>query len=247
MVFIIDQDVTSPSDPSTRVQFLHWYQPNLAGASEVLFADSESQNFTSATPLSYVAPTPPGGDIAHRYTVIMYNQPEDFSIPSGFTSFFEDKSDLSNRLDFDIKGFADAGGLGEPVGANWFQVQNTTQPAGGSSTSTSSSSSKSSSSTTTSTTTSTEASSTTTSESTLTSQSSEVEITPTPTPEVSTSTAIVTATPTLVTTSSSTPSASASITPDTGSGAGLVNVHGSMRGVILSLVVSVIGAGLWLL
>src|ERR1700761_361400 len=90
MVFIIDQDVTSPSDPSQRVQFLHWYQPNLSGASEVLFdAGSDTTNFTSAPTLEYVPPTPPGGDGPHSYTVVMYDQPVGFSIPSAYASVFQ--------------------------------------------------------------------------------------------------------------------------------------------------------------
>ncbi|KAJ9609567.1 hypothetical protein H2200_005894 [Cladophialophora chaetospira] len=254
MVFIIDEDVTPPNDPSSRVQFLHWFEPNLAGASEVLFADVDAQNFTSATPLTYIPPSPPGGDKAHRYTVIMYNQPEGFSIPSAFTSVFQDKSDLSNRLNFDIKGFVDASGLGEPVAANWFEVQNTTQPAGGSGSSSSSSSSTSSSTSFSTTTSSlptevptlsrtfTETEATSTSES-----SAEVETSTAPPAEASTSTAVVVASPTLATTTSSTPSTSASITPDAGNGAGLVDVRGSMRALIISLLFSIGVAGFWLL
>lgn len=253
MVFIIDQDVTSPSDPSKRVQFLHWYEPNLSGASEVLFASSDAQNATSAPALTYVPPTPPGGDIAHEYTVIMFNQPKGFSIPSAFESFFQDKSDLSNRLDFDIAGFVAASGLGSPVGANWFQVQNTTEPAGGSgsgsttssssaeatTTATSSESSSTTQETITSTSTTAEETSTT-SESTTTVEST----TTTPSVEPSTSTQIVTASQTFAT-SSLTPSASASITPASGNGAGPVDVYGSLRALALGLLLSVAGAGMW--
>ncbi|KIW66872.1 hypothetical protein PV04_06162 [Phialophora macrospora] len=251
MVFIVDQDVMSPSDPSTRVQFLHWYQPNLAGASEVLFDfGSDSQNFTSATPLTYIPPTPPGGDIAHRYTIIMYRQPEGFNIPDGFESFFEEKSDLSNRLDFDIAGFVSASGLGDPVSATWFQVQNTTEPASTSSSSTQSPSSTSTSTeassttsetdtTTTATTTETDATSTTT-ESTSSSES-----TTSTSVEASTSTAIVTASQTLETSASSSPSSSASVSSPGAGGAG--TVVSNTRGLIFSLVLSLAGAGWWLL
>ncbi|OCT51351.1 hypothetical protein CLCR_08825 [Cladophialophora carrionii] len=244
MVFMVDQDVTSPTDPSTRIQFLHWYQPNLAGASEVLFDfDSDSQNFTSATPLAYIPPTPPGGDIAHRYTIIMYRQPEGFNIPSGFESFFEEKSDLSNRLDFDIAGFVSASGLGEPVGANWFQVQNRTESASNSSSSTTTSTEASSTASQTNATTTvagTETEATPTSEPTAS-----VESTTTAAVEASTSTAVVTASQTPETGASSAPSASATSSSPAPAGAGTVASNGS--GLVLSFVLSVAGAGWWLL
>ena len=97
---------------------------------EVLFDSAgDTTNFTSATPLQYITPTPPAGDGPHSYTVMMFNQPQGFSLPSAFASFFVDKSDLSNRLNFDIASFVLASGLGAPVAANWFEVQNGTAVA----------------------------------------------------------------------------------------------------------------------
>ncbi|EXJ58363.1 hypothetical protein A1O7_05788 [Cladophialophora yegresii CBS 114405] len=246
MVFMVDQDVISPSDPSTRIQFLHWYQPNLAGASEVLFDfDSDSKNFTSATPLAYIPPTPPGGDIAHRYTLIMFRQPEGFNIPSGFESFFEEKSDLSNRLDFDIAAFVSASGLGEPVGANWFQVQNKTASGSTSSSTTQSASATSTSTEASSTESATSTATTSTSTETENTSASGAKSTTTASAEVATSTAVVTPSQTLETIASPAPSSSATISSPAAGAAGIVASIG--RGLMVSFVLTIAGAGWWLL
>ncbi|KIW95534.1 uncharacterized protein Z519_04119 [Cladophialophora bantiana CBS 173.52] len=271
MIFMIDQDATSPDNSDERVQYLQWYQPNLAGASEVLFDfDSDAQNFTSAPAASYVPPTPPAGDKAHRYTLLLYSQPKDFSIPSSFESFFG-SSDLDARLGFDMAGFADAAGIGQPVGANWFQVQNDSQPPPSSSTTASSSTSSTTLSSSTDTSTSTTTITTTSSSSSTDSSTDSSSSTPAPTTMTvatvtadsssfvqtstgpSTITTVTTAgIPTL--TDSPSPSAqqsasaSASVSLGTGSGAGTIDARDSIRGLVVALVFGVAGAGLpWLL
>ncbi|EXJ92275.1 hypothetical protein A1O3_00825 [Capronia epimyces CBS 606.96] len=121
LLFMIDQDASNGS--GQRVQLLHFFQPNLSGGSEVLFADKDAANATEAASVSYLPPTPPTGDGAHRYTLLLYPQPKGFEIPTKFSSFFPPQS-TSNRIGFDIAGFANAAGLGDPVAANWFKVQN---------------------------------------------------------------------------------------------------------------------------
>ncbi|EXJ94032.1 hypothetical protein A1O1_02425 [Capronia coronata CBS 617.96] len=121
MLFMIDQDVSDNS--GQRKQFLHFFEPNLSGASEVLFADSSVPNSTDASRVDYLAPSPPAGDGPHSYTFLLYRQPKGFQIPSSFSAFFP-PSDTSARLGFDTAGFAQAADLGEATSANWFQVQN---------------------------------------------------------------------------------------------------------------------------
>ncbi|OAP60394.1 hypothetical protein AYL99_05396 [Fonsecaea erecta] len=275
MIFMIDQDAASSDDANTRVQFLQWYQPNLGGASEVLSDfGSDAQNFTSAPAVSYMPPTPPAGDKAHRYTLLLYPQPENFDIPSSFESFF-DSTDSDARLGFDMAGLAAAAGIGQPVAANWFEVQNTSQPPPSSTTSTSTTSTTS---TTTSTSTSS-SSSTTTSETTFmtssipsSSSSSTQTFVSNTTMTVATVTASATASdstsetpagPSTITTvttaglptttappstvASSQPSASASVSLGSGSGAGIIDARDNMCRLVVAVVFGVAGAGLWLL
>ena len=172
----------------------------------------------------------------------MYNQPMGFSVPSAYDSVFEEKGDFSNRLGFDIAGFVSAAGLGEPVGANWFEVQNTTAAVATSATATASSTTASST---------TDSSSTSLSESiTSTTSTSETMSTAEGTTAVasqqpSSSTMVVVASQTPASSPPSSPSASASITHDSGSGTGLINAYGRTRVMFVSLMLSV--AGLWLL
>lgn len=121
MLFMIDQDVASKSGQPG--QLLHFFEPNLSGASEVLFADSSVPNSTDASRVNYIPPTPPEGDGPHRYTLLLYRQPKGFQIPNSFSSFFP-PADNSARAGFDMAGFAQAAGLGNPVSGNWFRVQN---------------------------------------------------------------------------------------------------------------------------
>lgn len=89
---------------------------------------SDAANATSETlpSASYLPPTPPGGDGPHRYTFVLFSQPEGFTVPASFASFFSDVPDLSNRLQFDIDDFVSEAGLDEPVAANWLRVLNGT-------------------------------------------------------------------------------------------------------------------------
>lgn len=131
LVFLIDQDV-QPEGQDEKVEFLHWFQPDLAESDELLaglLAVQNSSDSTNETPSTlptapYLAPTPPEGSGPHRYTFLLYAQPDDFTIPAAYASFFVDVPDLSNRLPFDIKQFAAESDLGEPLAGNWLRVLN---------------------------------------------------------------------------------------------------------------------------
>ncbi|KAK5281598.1 hypothetical protein LTR40_004583 [Exophiala xenobiotica] len=202
MLFMIDQDVKS--DDGSRVQLLHYFQPNLAGASEVLSDFStDAENATTA------------------------------------------------RIGFDMAGFAQAANLPEPVGANWFQVQN--GEAAPSSTTTSSEKTSASSTTVT------ETASTESSTETVVTTSSETVASTTATETAtafgsaiftittSSSTETAEATTTTATTtggaSQATASASetASVTPDGSNAASSVDVRNSLAGLILGLSLSIVG------
>lgn len=132
---MVDQDVQS-TQGDTRVELLHYFQPNLFGSSEVLSFDAEAVNATTAIGATYIPPTPPAGDGPHRYNILLYLQPEGFTVPTEFASI-DPPADVSARIGFDMAGFAKAASLGEPVAAVWFQVEN---KEGGSANSTGSSS-----------------------------------------------------------------------------------------------------------
>lgn len=122
ILFMVDQDVQSTQGDS-RVELLHYFQPNLFGSSEVLSFDAQAVNATTAVGAIYIPPTPPAGDGPHRYNILLYLQPEGFTVPSEFASI-DPPADVSARIGFDMAGFARAASLGEPIAAVWFQVEN---------------------------------------------------------------------------------------------------------------------------
>lgn len=131
MVILIDQDVL-PEGQDKKVEFLHWFQPNLMSTDDDVAGVLAVQNSSDATNATlstapsaiYLTPTPPEGSGPHRYTFLLYAQPDDFVIPAAYANFFSDVPDLSNRLPFDIKQFAEDSKLGEPLAANWLRVLN---------------------------------------------------------------------------------------------------------------------------
>ncbi|KAK5044422.1 hypothetical protein LTR84_011294 [Exophiala bonariae] len=135
ILFMVDQDVEATAG-QPRVQLLHYFQPNLFGSSEVLSFDAQAENATTAVGATYIPPTPPAGDGPHRYNILLYLQPEGFTVPTQFSSI-DPPADASARIGFDMAGFAEAANLGEPISAVWFQVENKEVDSGGSSSSSS--------------------------------------------------------------------------------------------------------------
>lgn len=112
---MVDSDVPRNG---TRVELLHWLVSN------VTVTDNATLTFPTPGEASYRPPTPPGGDVPHAYTFILYEQPDNFSIPEEFTDV------LQTRVFFNTSAFVAAAGLSEPaVAANWIQVQNLTGTA----------------------------------------------------------------------------------------------------------------------
>src|SRR5689334_21838181 len=84
IAFLVDEDVDTGNGP--RVQLLHYFQPNLVGIIHELSIVPTAQNATTAVGASYIPPSPPGGDFAHRYTVLLYAQPKGFAVPEAYTN-----------------------------------------------------------------------------------------------------------------------------------------------------------------
>lgn len=123
---LIDQDVDSGGPE--RVQLLHYFQPNLVGVNRAMTIQATGGNSTvnaSIPSTEYLPPTPPGGDGPHRYTILLFEQPADFAVPSEYASFIP-PNEVTDRFPFDIAGFVKAAGLDAPIGANWFEVLNGT-------------------------------------------------------------------------------------------------------------------------
>lgn len=117
VVLIVDMDVPRNG---TRVQLLHYLASNITLARD---------NRTLVLPVSasaeapYRQPSPPVGDFPHAYTVLLFPQPANFSIPAAFAQV------LTDRVFFNTSAFVAATRLGNPMAANYFRVQNTTGTA----------------------------------------------------------------------------------------------------------------------
>jgi phosphatidylethanolamine-binding protein (PEBP) family uncharacterized protein len=72
---------------------------------------------TGSNIVKYFQPSPPVGDPPHRYTFLLYAQPNNFTIPPKYSSL------AIGILGFNPVAFANAAGLGEPKAATFMQVQ----------------------------------------------------------------------------------------------------------------------------
>lgn len=96
----------------------------------------------------YIAPDPIVGPPTHHYTLLLFRQPANFSIPAEFRYAMPlNRSDYTNRIGFKLPQFVRSAGLELPVASMYFDVSRN----GGSSNSSSSSSSNSTSGSSTST------------------------------------------------------------------------------------------------
>jgi phosphatidylethanolamine-binding protein len=135
VVIMIDQDVPAQvADPNapegSRTFILHWLQPNLIATEDVLTVDVTMEAASTAIGAPYRPPTPPGGDIAHRYTFLLFEQPENWAIPAEYSGINPpSEADPSAIFGFNITEFVAASGLSEPIAANYLRVINGTEEA----------------------------------------------------------------------------------------------------------------------
>ncbi|KAF2807391.1 PEBP-like protein [Mytilinidion resinicola] len=116
LLLMLDLDAPYSSLNRSLAPYLHWLQPDLSLAAT-----------DSSTPAvaPYVAPAPPPGSPEHRYVLFAFSQPPSsapFVMPEGYEGYGKGEGLASNRTIFDLAGFAQAAGLGEPVAADWFKV-----------------------------------------------------------------------------------------------------------------------------
>lgn len=88
------------------------------------FTASSSGALTSKTleeaPATYIGPAPPPENPAkpHRYTQLLFEQPDDFEVPASQAQA------VQQRRGFDIEAFMTAAGLSAPIQANFYNVVN---------------------------------------------------------------------------------------------------------------------------
>jgi len=109
LLIMIDPDVRSAGG---NVTYLHWLSPNVDLSKEKAVVPTTGANF-----VKYFQPTPPRGDPHHRYTFLLYAQPDAFSIPAKY-------SNLQRKVfAFNVTDFAAAAGLGQPKAATFMKVK----------------------------------------------------------------------------------------------------------------------------
>ena len=109
LLIMIDPDVKIGSRIMT---YLHWLIPDVDLSKEKAVVPT-----TGANIVKYFQPSPPAGDPPHRYTFLLYSQPDNFKIPAKYSTL------STSVLGFDPVAFAAAAGLGEPKAATFMQVQ----------------------------------------------------------------------------------------------------------------------------
>ncbi|KAG5342293.1 hypothetical protein C0989_003422 [Termitomyces sp. Mn162] len=111
VIALVDPDVPSPSGTG-RTEFFHFLGANFS-------MDPSSSNLVNSTPavLEWFPLTPPPGDPPHRYTLVVYEQPDSFSdvVPTLVNA-------STNRLSFNFSSFTVAANLASPIAGNYFLV-----------------------------------------------------------------------------------------------------------------------------
>lgn len=110
-----------------RITILQWFQPGLTATSSAssdhhaLTVDNALARLTAA----YIPPSPIPGP-PHEYVTLLYRQPTHFSLPDCLRN-----SALSSdgRHGFNLGQFVEVAGLGNPVAANWFKMQDPSSAA----------------------------------------------------------------------------------------------------------------------
>ncbi|KAI9935052.1 hypothetical protein ASPWEDRAFT_175772 [Aspergillus wentii DTO 134E9] len=117
LVLFIDLDaLLQPIATITPV--LHWYQPDLIPN---CVDHPHLLTNTSTSGASYIPPQPPPHS-HHRYTYLLYEQPQSYTFPECFGYIFPTTPE--GRGGFNVRQFMDVAGLNGPVAANYFFVIN---------------------------------------------------------------------------------------------------------------------------
>ncbi|KAH9850737.1 phosphatidylethanolamine-binding protein [Lenzites betulinus] len=109
---MVDPDAPTPQNP-TASQIRHLLAPGIQ-ANGSLATGALLVNNTPAIS-DFLRPTPPAGSDPHRYTLLLFVQPANFT--SAVSQFLNSSTPISN---FNISLFAQELGLGSPIAGNFF-------------------------------------------------------------------------------------------------------------------------------
>lgn len=129
---MVDLDVPGANATAPRQTLLHWFAPNVTSTTDTKNTTSTFKISTGGAP--YLQPSPPIGDIPHRYVVLLFAQPKNFSVAA--FGGINPPANTTARIGFNVTNFIRLTGLGAPLAANYFTVQNTTVNANATTTST---------------------------------------------------------------------------------------------------------------
>ncbi|KAH4058790.1 hypothetical protein HBH50_231350 [Parastagonospora nodorum] len=117
LLLMVDIDVPRNG---TRVPLLHWMATNVTsqGSSGALDVPN--------SPVPYLQPSPPVGDVPHAYTFIVFPQPANFTVPAKYLALAQNQS---LRVGFNTSAFIAEVGLKQAIAANYITVQNLTGTA----------------------------------------------------------------------------------------------------------------------
>jgi len=127
MLFMVDLDVPRNG---TRVTLVHWLVPNVSLASRnssLLVVPNPGPDGPGA---SYLQPSPPVGDIPHRYVFLLYGLREDYEFPAAL-SYLSPPASTAARIGTPLNDLLTAAGLEDavPLAASYIRVQNLTGAA----------------------------------------------------------------------------------------------------------------------
>ncbi|KAI9000865.1 phosphatidylethanolamine-binding protein [Trametes punicea] len=108
---MVDPDAPTPQNP-TEAQIRHLLAPGLQANGSLPSAAALVNNTPAIS--DYLRPTPPAGSDPHRYTLLLFVQ------PSNFSSVALNFLNTSTPANFNITLFAQEVGLGSPIAGNFF-------------------------------------------------------------------------------------------------------------------------------
>jgi len=127
MLFMVDLDVPRNG---TRVTLVHWLVPNVTKVSRnssLLVVPNPGPDGPGAP---YLQPSPPVGDIPHRYVFLLFPLPEGYELPAAL-SYLSPPASTAARIGTPLPDLLAAAGLEstQPLAANYIRVQNLTGAA----------------------------------------------------------------------------------------------------------------------